>query len=132
MYAYNEIDTNYNMYFTDAIVIPKPIEINNLTEDLDDDEKISLKWSYEDLYNVIAFVIVFYDITLQQLGDVLVLDNDVHRIIDENNVSHYTFHLNNGNTTIPNFNITDNLIIKIYPHNSYGISLGSNQIVVNN
>jgi len=100
-------------------------------EDLTDDEQISLKWSYEDLYNVTAFVIVFYDITLQLLGDVLVLDNDVHRIIDENNISHYTFHLNNGACSIIEFNVTDSLVITIYAYNNYGVSQGSNQIVVN-
>ena len=68
------------MYFIDVVVIPKPIEINDLAENLNDDEKISLKWSHEDLYNVTAFVIVFYDITLQKLGDVLVLDNDVQEL----------------------------------------------------
>jgi len=135
VYAYNENDTNYHMYFIDVVVIPKPIEVNDLIEDLNDDEQISLKWSYEALYNVTAFVIVFYDITLSLLGDVLVLNNDIHRTIDENinNISHYTFHLtvNNGTCSIIEFNITDNFLIKIYPHNNYGVSQDSNQIIVN-
>jgi len=60
-----------------------------------------------------------------------VLLNNINITTNENNICHYIYHLNNGNTIIPNFNITDNLIIKIYPHNTYGISLGSNQIEVN-
>ncbi len=35
------------------------------------------------------WVRLYLVITLQQLGDVLVIDNDVHRIIDDNNISHY-------------------------------------------
>jgi len=43
IYAYNKIDTNYNMYLIDVINIPKPIEVNDLIQNLNDDEQISLK-----------------------------------------------------------------------------------------
>jgi len=44
VYAYNAIDINYNKYFIDVtVIIPKPSEINDLAEDLNFDEQISLK-----------------------------------------------------------------------------------------
>ena len=33
---------------------------------------------------------------------------------------------------VPEFNVTDNLVVAIYAYNNYGVSQASNQIVVDN
>ena len=42
--------------------------------------------------------------------------------MNENNISHYTFFLNNDACLILEFNITNNLLITIYTFNNYSVS----------
>ena len=134
IYAYNDISTDYNIYYTTMTIVPITVPITSLTWNSADSHQISISWSAETTnYAITDFLLVFFDSTLGVSGSVIVdainqTQNDV--IVQGNPVYNYTYYLNSADSAT-SIALTDNFYAVIFSRNSFGNSTVSNMIVIN-
>ena len=130
LYANNGVDTLFNVYYANAVVVPRPAKINNLVWNNADPNQISISFSYmADLYSVLDYNLVFIDVTLNDAGNMTVLKNSNDSLV--NGLYHYTVLIDSTTSSMLAMQTSDVLRVVIQARNSYGLSQLSNHITVN-
>jgi hypothetical protein len=132
IYAYNNVDTNYVLYSTQATTIPNPIEITSLEWDNTQPTLSVMKWDYNsDVYAAIDFLLVIMDQTSNAFCSVFVPARNAipsETIVDNGDDSYsYSFALSSLNTECLALNeAADTLKVMAFARNADGISPMSN------
>jgi hypothetical protein len=132
IYAYNNVDTNYIMYSTQATTVPNPIEITSLVWDNTQPGLSVMNWDYNsDVYAAIDFLLVISDQTSNAFCSVFVPARNAipgETIVDNGDGSYsYSFALTSLNTECLALNeAADTLKVMAFARNADGISPMSN------
>jgi hypothetical protein len=134
IYAYNDVDTNFVIYSTEATTTPTPIEITNLAWDHSSQQRVT--WSYSsDIFSVIDFLIVSLDVTSNSFSSVVVPAHDPidsQTIVDNEDCTFsYSFALTGINTESLFMSQSDTLKVIIFARNANGLSPLSNVAQIN-
>ncbi len=136
IYAYNNVDTNYVMYSTQATTVPNPIEITSLMWDNTQPGLSVMNWDYNsDVYAAIDFLLVIMDQTSNAFCSVFVPASNVipgETIISNGDGSYsYSFALSSLITEYLALNeAADALKVMAFARNADGISPMSNVVQV--
>ncbi len=126
IYAYNSVDTNFNVYSTQSTTVPSPIEITSLEWDNGVAGSL-MRWNYaSDVFAAIDFLLVVMDVTTGMFSSVFcpALNPIADEIIVNNGdeTYSYSYALTHSNTETLSFVPTDTLKVMVFARNADSIS----------
>jgi len=134
IYAYNSVDTNFNVYSTQSTTIPSPVEITSLAWDSPQAGSL-MRWNYaSDTFAAVDFLLVIMDITTGVFSSVFcpaynaIADETI--VNNEDGTYSYSYALTHSNTVTLSFADTDTLKVMVFARNADGISPMSNVVQV--
>lgn len=136
--ALNGVDNaNAHAYYAFTIPLPEPVSIHGLSWDHEDEEQVSLQFSYDTVqYRVTKFIVVYFDENSRAASGVALFDSTdlgSNGTIDMSDPSNYVYriHLNGANTFNEMFDPLHQMDIIIIAQNNVNVGPASNIVQVN-